>query len=130
VEKIRARTLDASVVGVIRELKDGPRTPRAKIALATAALERFSGVARIHHGLGKAHFAVEEVDEARAAWRRALELADNPGIQTRALTDLGATAVDPMQGHRWLHQAVDLAGDLVSAAQARVMLYLAHSRAH
>jgi tetratricopeptide (TPR) repeat protein len=129
VDEIIADELDANVLATVRELEDGVRSPRAKIALAKSALERLGDVARIHHALGKAHFAVEELDEARVAWLRALETAKDPGVETRALTDLGATAVDPAQGHRFLHRAVDLAGDLVAAAQARVMLYLAHPRA-
>jgi tetratricopeptide (TPR) repeat protein len=129
VEKIIAGELEANVLATVRELEDGARPSRAKIALAKSALERLGDVARIHNALGKAHFAVEEVDEARVAWLRALETATDRGVETRALTDLGATAVDPAQGHRFLHRAVDLAGDLVAAAQARVMLYLAHPRA-
>jgi tetratricopeptide (TPR) repeat protein len=124
--KIEAGQLDPHVLRIVRELEDGGRPPRAKIALAQSAIERYGDLARIHHALGKAHFAVGELDEAARAWLRAQQTADDPGIETRALTDLGATAVDPAQGHRLLHRAVDLAGDLVAAAQARVMLYLAH----
>lgn len=125
-EAILAGDVDANVLRIVRELEDGPRPPRAKIAMARTALEHFGDMARIHHALGKAHFAVGEIDEARAAWLRALDTASNAGVETRTLTDLGATAIDPAKGRRWLHRAVDLSGDLVAAAQARVMLYLGH----
>jgi tetratricopeptide (TPR) repeat protein len=125
-DAILAGHVDPHVLRIVRELEDGPRPPRAKIAMARTAIEQFGDVARIHYALGKAHLAVGELDEALAAWLRALETASDRGIETRTLTDLGATAIDPAKGHRWLHRAVDLAGDLVAAAQARVMLYLAH----
>lgn len=125
VEQIRQGTLTPDALSLIREVEDGPRPPRARLQIGLGGLHRFEGWARLHHAIGKAHWAIEEREEARAAWRRALDLAENEGIRTRALTDLGATAIDRAEATRQLHQAMMLSGDLLAAAMARVLLYLA-----
>lgn len=124
VAQIASGELDADALTIVREIEDGPRTPRAKIAVAKGALERFPEFARIHFALGRAHWSVDEHDEAREAWRRALELADNSSIRTRALAELGATNLNVAEGVHHLHQAIEEDGERVAAAMARVLLYL------
>ena len=108
----------------------GPRTPRAKIAVANSAIERFPKLARLHFALGRAHWSVDEHEEARAAWHTALEHADNSSIRTRALAELGATSLDSDEGVRHLHAAIEEDGELVASAMARVLLYLRPKATH
>jgi tetratricopeptide (TPR) repeat protein len=130
VAAIAAGKLDPDTLNIVREIEDGPRTPRAKIAVAQSALERFPNLARLHFALGRAFWSVDAHDEARAAWRAALDTADNASIRTRALAELGATALDSDEGVRALHQAIEEDGELVASAMARVLLYLRPKASH
>lgn len=130
VAAIAAGALEPDALNIVREIEDGPRTPRAKIAVAHGALERFPTLARLHFALGRAHWSVDEHDEARDAWHQALETADNTSIRTRALAELGATALDSDEGVRDLHRAIEEDGELVAAAMARVLLYLRPKATH
>lgn len=127
---IAAGDLEPDALTIVREIEDGPRTPRAKIAVAKGALERFGALARLHFALGRAHWSVDEHEEAREAWRIALEAADNDSIRTRALAELGATALDSDEGVRDLHRAIEADGELVASAMARVLLYLRPKATH
>ncbi|MCR9165904.1 MAG: tetratricopeptide repeat protein [Nannocystaceae bacterium] len=130
VAAIAAGELESDALNIVREIEDGPRMPRAKIAVAHGALERFPALARLHFALGRAHWSVDEHEEARAAWRTALETADNASIRTRALAELGATALDSDEGVRDLHGAIEEDGELVASAMARVLLYLRPKATH
>ncbi len=130
VAAIAAGDLDTDALNIVREIEDGPRTPRAKIAVGHGALERFPTLARLHFALGRAHWSVDEHEEARDAWRKALETADNASIRTRALAELGATALDSDEGVRDLHGAIEEDGELVASAMARVLLYLRPKATH
>ncbi|MBV1860693.1 MAG: hypothetical protein KUG77_19925, partial [Nannocystaceae bacterium] len=130
VAAIAGGTVESDVLNIMRELEDGTRTPRAKIAVAHGALERFPKLARLHFTLGRAYWSVDEHDEARQAWRTALDNADNASIRTRALAELGATALDSDEGVRDLHRAIEEDGELVASAMARVLLYLRPKASH
>ncbi len=130
VAQIAGGTLDPDALTIVREIEDGPRPPRAKIAVGLNALERFGDLARLHFALGRAYWSVDEHQEARDAWHRALERADNDSIKTRALAELGATGLDHDEGVRFLHQAIDVDGELVATAMARVLLYLRPKATH
>lgn len=130
VSAIAGGTIEADILNIVREIEDGPRTPRAKIAVAHGALERFPKLARLHFALGRAYWSVDEHEEAREAWRTALDAADNPSIRTRALAELGATALDSDEGVRDLHRAIEEDGELVASAMARVLLYLRPKASH
>ncbi len=130
VAQIVGGTLEPDALTIVREIEDGPRPPRAKIAVGKNALERFPTLARLHFALGRAHWSVDERDEAKEAWHRALELADNSSIRTRTLAELGATGIEHADGVRYLHQAIDEDGEMVAAAMARVLLYLRPKSSH
>ena len=130
VAAIAGGELEADALGIVREIEDGPRTPRAKIAVAHGALERFPTLSRLYFALGRAHWSVDEHEEAREAWHKALETADNASIRTRALAELGATALDSDEGVRDLHRAIEEDGELVASAMARVLLYLRPKATH
>ncbi len=130
VSAIANGALAPDILNIVREIEDGPRTPRAKIAVALGAIERFPKLARLHFALGRAYWSLDEHDEAREAWRMALDHADNASIRTRALAELGATALDSDEGVRDLHRAIEEDGELVAAAMARVLLYLRPKASH
>ncbi len=130
VAQIASGELEPDALNIVREIEDGPRTPRAKIAVANEAIERFPTLARLHFAQGRAYWSVDAQDEARAAWRQALALADNSSIRTRALAELGATALDSDEGVHDLHRAIDEDGELVASAMARVLLYLRPKATH
>ncbi len=130
VSAIANGTLDPDILNIVREIEDGPRTPRSKIAVAHGGLERFPKLARLHFALGRAFWSVDEHEEARDAWRTALDTADNASIRTRALAELGATALDSDEGVRDLHRAIEEDGELVASAMARVLLYLRPKASH
>ncbi len=130
VGQIASGALEPDALNIVREIEDGPRTPRAKIAVAQEAIVRFPTLARLHFAQGRAYWSVDAQDEARTAWRQALALAENSSIRTRALAELGATALDSDEGVHDLHRAIEEDGELVASAMARVLLYLRPKATH
>ena len=63
-----------------------------------------------------------QLDEAEAAYRRGLAIAEEPDVQTRLLVALAGSTADSTERVRLLHEAMDLGGNLVAAAMASVLL--------
>jgi tetratricopeptide (TPR) repeat protein len=103
-------------------LEDGPLDPEAKVRLAEQGLARAPDLALLHYHHGKNLKARNLPFQAQAALRRGLNCADEPDVRTRLLVEL-ATLVDGAEEKRHLlRQAVELNGNLVAAAMARVVL--------
>ncbi len=103
-------------------LDSGPLSPAQKSTLVEKALTQAPGLALLHEIQGKAARAQGMTRAAEKAYRRGLELAEEPDVKTRLLVDLGAIAGDKAEKRRLLEEAAALAGNLVAAAMARVVL--------
>jgi tetratricopeptide (TPR) repeat protein len=118
-ERLEAGALDHETFMTIRALSDGDRPPAEAVVLATTALQRGElGVLRLH--LGDALRALGRDPEAEDAYRRGLAVAEEPDIRTRLLVALAA--IVPASKTRLLHEAIEVAGNLVAAAMARTIL--------
>jgi tetratricopeptide (TPR) repeat protein len=118
-ERLEAGALDHETFMTVRTLSDGGRPPAEAVVLATTALERGElGVLLLH--LGDALRALGRDPEAEDAYRRGLAVAEEPDIRTRLLVALGAmvAAANP----RLLHEAIEVDGNLVAAAMAKMIL--------
>jgi tetratricopeptide (TPR) repeat protein len=103
-------------------LEEGPLSPAQKSNLVEKALRQAPNLALLHQIHGKCLRAVGLNPAAEKAYRRGLELAEEPDIKTRLLVDLGAMVGDRMEKRVLLQEAVALNGNLLSAAMARVVL--------
>jgi hypothetical protein len=96
-------------------------TPDQAVALAEATLARCElGAVRL--ALGDALAKVGRRAEAEASYRRGLAATDEPDTRTRLLVALANKADDRAERRKLLHAAIELSGNLVSAAMAAVML--------
>jgi tetratricopeptide (TPR) repeat protein len=120
-QQLAAGALDHDTFQVIRQLEDGRPPPAEAIVLATRALQRTElGVLRL--ALGSALDKQGRHREAEDAFRRGLASAEEPDLRTRLLVALANRTADPQAKSRSLHEAIELAGNLVAAATATVML--------
>ena len=104
-------------------LAEGPLPPEAKRRLAEQALSEsgVEGRAYFHHLHGKALQGLKRPDAERA-FRLGLEHAAEPDLTTRLCVDLAAVVGSPKEKSRLLHRAVEIDGDLVAVASARIVL--------
>lgn len=120
-EQLAAGALDHDTFLCVRQLFDGGSSPVACVALATAALQR-KELGALRLALGHALDEQGRRDEAEDAYRRGLAIAEEPDVRTRLLVALANRISDPQAKARCLRDAVNLAGNLVAAATAAVML--------
>lgn len=120
-ERLAAGEVDHAAFQAVRQLVDGRMAPDQAVALAEATLARCElGVVRL--ALGEALAKLGRRAKAEAAYRRGLAAADEPDIRTRLLVALASTVDDRAERRKLLHAAIELSGNLVSAAMAAVML--------
>jgi tetratricopeptide (TPR) repeat protein len=121
-EELARGTISHETFVAWHALEEGPLSAEAKIALAERALEIAPDLALLHllHGLNlKARNALSP---AVAAYRRGLALAVRPDVRTRLLVELATVVDSDEEKRRLLRQAVEIDGDLIAAATARVVL--------
>lgn len=120
-ERLAAGEVDHAAFQALRQLVDGRMTPDQAVALAEATLARCElGAVRL--ALGDALAKVGRRAEAEASYRRGLAATDEPDTRTRLLVALANKADDRAERRKLLHAAIELSGNLVSAAMAAVML--------
>jgi tetratricopeptide (TPR) repeat protein len=120
-ERLAAGEVDHAAFEALRQLSDGPMTPDQAVALAEATLARCElGAVRL--ALGDAMVKLGRRAEAEAAYRRGLAGTDEPDVRTRLLVALASAVGDRGERRKLLHAAIELSGNLVSAAMAAVML--------
>ena len=107
---------------LLRELEDGSTSREEKIALATEALAQARNVALLHLLLGENLFGIGRREEAKAAFLKGLECADEPDIETRLLFDLAAVTGSKDEKEELLQRVVAIKGNLVSVAMAALLL--------
>jgi tetratricopeptide (TPR) repeat protein len=103
-------------------VQDGPLPPAEKVRLAEKGLKQAPNLPLLLQPLGKNLRAVGRAAEAEAAWRRGLARAEEADIKTRLLVDVAAVTADTREKQDLLHEAIELNGNLVAAAMARVVL--------
>jgi tetratricopeptide (TPR) repeat protein len=120
-DRLAAKAIDHDTFSGVRLLADGGLSPPQAEALANAVLQRGElGLVRLL--LGDALSALGRPAEAVEAYQRGLAIAEEPDVRTRLLVALGSKTTDPVERMRWLHEGIELAGNLMSAAVARLML--------
>jgi tetratricopeptide (TPR) repeat protein len=120
-ERLAAGEVDHAAFQALRQLVDGRMTPDQAVALAEATLARCElGAVRL--ALGDALAKLGRRAEAEAAYRQGLAGADEPDVRTRLLVALASAVGDRGERRKLLHAAIELSGNLVSAAVAAVML--------
>ncbi len=104
---------------LLRTLDDGGLPPQQALSLVKAGLERFPEFAPLYLFLG--NFSQTEQD-AVSAYRKGLELVDEPDLQSRLLCALaGRLPADDTERQQLVTQAVSLPGSLVAMATAKLM---------
>ncbi|MEP7120918.1 MAG: tetratricopeptide repeat protein [Byssovorax sp.] len=127
--QIAAGQLDHGAFLAIRSLVDGGLAPAERVRLARQAIVRYPKLPALHLALGDALRALEQGDEASAAYREGLEHAEERDVRTRLLVALGGSLTAGEEQRSWLEEAIALNGNLVAAAMARVILHLSNGRA-
>ena len=96
--------------------------PAARISLLGLEALEHQELGVLQLLLGGALGKLGRDDEAEAAYRRGLAIAEEPDVQTRSLVALAGRTGDSTEKVRLLHEAMDLGGNLVAAAMASVLL--------
>jgi len=105
---------------LVRALDDGGLPPAQAASLVKQGVERFPDFAPLYLFLG--NFSKTE-GEAVAAYRKGLELVDEPDLQSRLLCALaGRLPADDPERKQLVSQAVSLQGSLVAMAAAKLMV--------
>ena len=105
----------------VRQLLDSRMAPDQAVALAEATLARCE-LGEVRPALGDALVKLGRKAEAEAAYRRGLAGTDEPDVRTRLLVALGNAVADRAERRQLLHGAIELSGNLVSAAMATILL--------
>jgi tetratricopeptide (TPR) repeat protein len=107
---------------VLRVLEDGGLKPKEAISLAENALERFPEFAPLHLCYGDALRDSGDKNGAITAYRRGLELAQEPDLESRLLCALAGAlpATDP-ERKQLIQRALTLNGSLVAHATAKLL---------
>lgn len=104
---------------LLRALDDGGLPAAQAAQLAKGGVERFPDFAPLYLYLGK--FSKTE-EEAVSAFRKGLELVDEPDLESRLLCALaGRLPVEAPERTHLVERAVGLKGSLVSIATAKLM---------
>ncbi len=128
--QIAAGPRDHGAFLAVRSLVDGGLAPAERVRLARQALGRYPTLPALHLALGDALRALEQGDEAIAAYREGLRHAEEPDVKTRLLVALGGSLTTGEEQRRLLEQAIALNGNLVAAAMARVILHMSAEQAN
>jgi hypothetical protein len=93
--------------------------------IARKAVEMYPGFAPFYLALGDLHRNRNETDRAIAAYRKGLELVDEPDLESRLLCALaGILPQESPERIRLIERAVSLKGSLVAQATARLLRIL------
>lgn len=104
---------------LLRALDDGGLPPQQATALVKEGQKRFPEFAPLYLFLG--NFSETE-DEAVSAYRKGLELVEEPDLESRLLCALaGRLPVDDLERKQLVERAVGLNGSLVAIATAKLM---------
>ncbi|HVK66251.1 MAG TPA: tetratricopeptide repeat protein [Polyangium sp.] len=120
-EQIAAGAVEPAVFALVSDFDRPDVDPTEKARRAREALAK-ADLGLLHVGLGDALAAQRKPVEARAAYRRGLEVAEEPDVRTQLLVKLGNLVDDPAERIRLYQDAVVLDGNLLFAAVARLSL--------
>jgi tetratricopeptide (TPR) repeat protein len=121
-EQLAADRLDHAAFLALIELEDGTRSVSARIEFVRRALSRYPKLAPLQLALGKLLGSEQDAVGAESALRAGLTCAEEPDVTTRLLANLAATLGPCHEQRGLLQQALELQGNLVSAAMAQWML--------
>lgn len=112
-------TISSEEFLLIRTLDDGGLDAKQGYSLASQAVERFPDFAPLYLELGDRCMKKED---AIAAYRKGLELVEEPDLETRLLCALaGRLPAESAERRELVERAVRLDGSLVAHATARLM---------
>lgn len=120
--RLAAGAVDHETFRVLHQMQDGKLPPDRRLALAEQTLNRQPDLPLLHLHHARALAELGRKPEALAALRRGLAADPEPDARTRLLVELAGVTDDPAERGASLREAEALAGNLVAAAMARVML--------
>jgi tetratricopeptide (TPR) repeat protein len=123
VTAIRDGSHPPALLTTLQTLEDSDRPVQAKLEMATQALESLGEHPRLWFARGRALATAGDYEDAKEAFSEAVECADEPTIETRALVAL-AEVSPTEEAAVAIARATELAGDPVATAAARLRLAL------
>ena len=120
--ELAAGRVSHDVFLALHEIEDGTIPPAAKLERADAALATAPKLAPLHLMRGIQLARLDRVDDALAALRDGLACDPEPDVRTRLLVQLGLHTPDVVKRHELLGEAIELGGNLVAVATAKLML--------
>jgi tetratricopeptide (TPR) repeat protein len=107
---------------ILRGLEDGGLPPEQAFPIAKQAVERFPNFAPLYLILGDLHGRRDESAAAMACYRKGLELANEPDLESRLLCALaGLLPKGSKERAELVTRAVSLKGSLVAQATASLI---------
>jgi tetratricopeptide (TPR) repeat protein len=121
--QLAAATVDRETFLLLRRLEDDNQLGAAeKVRLAEEGLVQSPGLAPLYLCYGQNLQTIGLSQEARAAYLKGLRYCEEPAVRSRLLLNLSMLEAAAWEKRAWLQEAVALKGNLVSAAQAFIML--------
>ncbi|MBX9693010.1 MAG: hypothetical protein K2Z81_11545 [Cyanobacteria bacterium] len=109
------------LLDAVCQIQDGDMPTQDKIQLCQEWLDRHADLACLHLFMGKSLQSLGRNENAYQFIRQGLIVAEEPDVRTRLLV-AAATVAPPGPDRDWfLESAIELNGNLVSAAMARVL---------
>jgi tetratricopeptide (TPR) repeat protein len=123
-QQLAAHTVAHETFVAWHALEEGPLTAEMKSALVERTLQQAPRLALLHLLHGKI-LKARHSPAAEPALRRALDLAETPDVRTRAMVELAGVVATIAERNNLLSRVVELNGDLLAVATARVVLAFA-----
>jgi tetratricopeptide (TPR) repeat protein len=121
-EGLESGVISVEEFQVVRVLEDGGLKPKEALNLAEQALNRFPEFAPLQLLCGDLRRNCGDTKGAIAAYRRGLELVEEPDLESRILCALaGVLPVSDPQRKTLVDRAIHLNGSLVANATAKIM---------
>jgi tetratricopeptide (TPR) repeat protein len=120
-ESLAGGTLEHGTFRLVRQIVDGKPDAEQAVRLARGGLEK-SKIGLLYLALGDALCKLRRTSEADDAYRRGLEIAEEPDVRTRLLAGLGSIVGDEAEKLRLLQEAIGLRGNLVAAAMSALLI--------
>lgn len=115
-------TMPHEVFLALRFLQDGPQDVKAQMDIANRICSQAGTIPLFALLYGKLLQQAGSPEEAVPLWRKAIEGESEPDVRTRLLVTLSSLEKDPNRRRQLLQEAVDLNGNLIAAAGARLSL--------
>lgn len=104
--------------------EEGSQRPHERLLITENALRQAPNLPHLHLTHGNVLRTLGQERDALDAYRRGLQVAEEADIRTRLLLNVALHTRNKAEKQALLNEAVELAGNLVAAATARIVLAL------